>query len=383
MVYYYSIRSYCLYLYKIDEMAKVKFNNKEAVFFQALRERVDGYFKQNKIAQTGNFKLFSKTAILLSAIIIMYFLLLFDEAILGFPLNGWIKLGVCALFGVNVAAIGFNVMHDGAHGSYSKFKWVNEIMGHSLNVLGGSVMMWKQKHNIAHHTYTNIEGHDDDIDAGSLIRLHKDQPKLKFHKFQHIYGLFLYGFMYVYWVFYTDYYKYFSKQVSDNVPLRKLKTHEHLNFWVSKVFNYTIFIVIPIVQLGFLNWLIGYFLMAFVCGVVLSVVFQLAHIVEDAHFFAPNNDGLTVVEAEWAVYQLNTTVDFAPNSKFYTWLLGGLNFQVVHHLFPKISHVHYPEVRKIIAQTCKDFNIEYKVFPTMWGAFKSHISYLKQAGNAA
>jgi linoleoyl-CoA desaturase len=364
-------------------MAKVKFNNKEAVFFAALRERVDGYFKQNKIEQTGNFKLFSKTIILVSTLVIMYFLLVFDEAILGFALNGWIKLGIAALFGVNIAAIGFNVMHDGAHGSYSKIKWVNEIMGHSLNVLGGSVMMWKQKHNIAHHTYTNIEGHDDDIDAGSLIRLHKDQPKLKFHKFQHIYGLFLYGFMYVYWVFYTDYYKYFSKQVSDNVPLRKLKMHEHLNFWISKVFNYTIFIVIPIVQLGFLNWLIGYLLMAFVCGVVLSVVFQLAHIVEDAHFFAPDNKGLTVVEAEWAVYQLNTTVDFAPNSKFYTWLLGGLNFQVEHHLFPKISHVHYPEVRKIVEQTCKDFNIEYRVFPSMWSAFVSHITYLKQAGNAA
>ncbi len=364
-------------------MAKVKFNNKEAAFFAALRERVDGYFKQNKISQTGNFKLYSKTIILVCTIVAFYLLLMFDEAILGFALNGWIKVAICMLFGVNVAALGFNVMHDGAHGSYSRIKWVNEIMGHSLNVLGGSVMMWKQKHNIAHHTYTNIEGHDDDIDAGSLIRLHKDQKKLKFHKFQHIYGLFLYGFMYVYWVFYTDYYKYFSKQVSDNVPLRKMKFHEHLNFWISKIFNYTFFIVLPIWQVGFVNFLIGYLIMAFTSGVVLSVVFQLAHIVEDAHFFAPDSKGVTVVEAEWAVYQLNTTVDFAPNSKFLTWLLGGLNFQVEHHLFPKISHIHYPEIRKIVAQTCKDFNIEYRVFPTMWDAFKSHITYLKQAGNAA
>ncbi len=359
-------------------MAKVKFNNKDAVFFAALRERVDAYFKQNKIEQTGNFKLFAKTAVLISTIVALYVILVFFT-----PANIWLSILLCMLFGVNVAAIGFNIMHDGAHGSYSKHKWINEIMGHSLNVLGGSVFMWKQKHNIAHHTYTNIEGHDDDIDAGSLIRLHKDQPKLKMHRFQHIYGLFLYGFMYVYWVFYTDYYKYFTGEVSDNVPLRRMKTHEHINFWTSKIVNYTLLIVIPIIQVGFVKFIIGYSIMAFTGGVVLSVVFQLAHIVEDAHFFAPDNKGLTVIEAEWAVYQLNTTVDFAPNSKFLTWLLGGLNFQVIHHLFPKISHVHYPEIRKIVQQTCDEYKITYRTFPTMWGAFKSHMTYLKQTGAAA
>jgi linoleoyl-CoA desaturase len=364
-------------------MAKVKFNNKEAVFFHALRERVDGYFKQNKIEQTGNFKLFSKTIILIVSFVVLYSLLVFDEALLGFAISGWIKVGLSVLFGINLASIGFNVMHDGAHGSYSKIKWVNEVMGHSLNMIGGSVIMWKQKHNIAHHTYTNIEGHDDDIDAGVMLRMHKDQEKRPFHKYQHIYGLFLYGFLYIYWVFYTDYYKYFSRQISDGVPLRKLKMHEHFNFWISKVLNYVLFIVIPISQVGFVNFIIGYFIMAFTTGVVISVVFQLAHIVEEAHFFNPDTKGLTVVEAEWAVYQLNTTVDFAPGSKFLTWLLGGLNYQVIHHLFPKISHIHYPQIREIVAQTCKDYNIEYRVFPTMWDAFKSHMTHLKQSGQAA
>ncbi|MCX6181260.1 MAG: acyl-CoA desaturase, partial [Bacteroidetes bacterium] len=335
-------------------------------------------FKQNKIAPTGNFKLFSKTAILVVSIVLLYLALVTE-----FFSNGWVNVFLCMLMGVNVAAIGFNVMHDGAHGSYSKHKWINEIMGHSLNILGGSVFMWKQKHNIAHHTYTNIEGHDDDIDAGSLLRIHKDQPKLAIHRFQHIYGLFLYGFLYGYWVFYTDYYKYFTGQVSDNVPLRKMKTHEHIVFWVSKVVNLTLSVIIPIVLLGFTKFIIGYVIMLFTGGVVISVVFQLAHIVEEAHFFAPDTKGLTVVEAEWAVYQLNTTVDFAPNSRFLTWLLGGLNFQVIHHLFPKISHVHYPEIRKIVQQTCDEYKINYRTFPTMWGAFKSHMTYLKQTGNAA
>ncbi|MFM7024150.1 MAG: fatty acid desaturase family protein [Flavobacteriales bacterium] len=359
-------------------MAKVKFNNRDAVFFAELRERVDGYFKQNKIDQTGNFKLYLKTIVLMTTFIGLYITLVFFT-----PAYAWLNVLLCVLFGVNVAAIGFNIMHDGAHGSYSNNKWVNEIMGHTLNLMGGSVLMWKQKHNIAHHTYTNIEGHDDDIDAGSLIRLHKSQPKLPIHRFQHIYSLFLYGFMYVYWVFYTDYYKYFSGQVSDNVPLRKMKFHEHLNFWISKVVNLYLFVIIPIMQVGFVDFLIGYLIMAFSSGVVLSVVFQLAHIVEDAHFFAPDNKGLTVVEAEWAVYQLNTTVDFAPNNRVCTWLLGGLNFQVIHHLFPKISHIHYPEVRKIVQQTCQEYGITYRTFPTVWSAFKSHMTYLKQTGTAA
>ncbi len=359
-------------------MAKVKFNNKDAVFFSALRKKVDAYFDNNNIAPTGNFTLFSKTFILVVSLVFIYTALITQL----FP-YGWVNVLLCMLLGVNVAAIGFNVMHDGAHGSYSKYKWVNEIMGHSLNILGGSVFMWKQKHNIAHHTYTNIEGHDDDIDAGSLLRMHKDQPKLPLHKFQHIYGLFLYGFMYGYWVFYTDYYKYFTGEVSENVPLRKMKTHEHIVFWASKILNLFLFVALPIALLGFVNFLIGYLIVLFTGGIVISVVFQLAHIVEDAHFFSPDPTGLTVVEAEWAVYQLNTTVDFAPNSKVLTWLLGGLNFQVIHHLFPKISHVHYPEIRKIVQETCNEYNIAYRTFPTMWDAFKSHMRYLKATGTAA
>jgi len=358
-------------------MAKIKFNNSNALFFNTLKDRVDQYFVEKRIDYTGNFKLYLKTIILVSILVACYAILVFFT-----PASGWLSLSICAIMGLDMAAIGFNVMHDGAHGSYSKIKWVNNMMSYSLNLLGGSSFMWKLKHNVNHHSYTNIEGMDDDIDIKPWIRVHTTQPKYWFNKFQHIYGLLLYGLTYLFWIFMNDFRKYFSRKISDFTPIRKMKPSEHFAFWATKIGYVGLFLILPIYNVGVAYTLMGYGVTVFVCGIAIAIVFQLAHVVEDAPFIDTLGED-TKIETEWAVHQLNTTFNFATKNKTVSWLLGGLNFQVEHHLFPKISHIHYPELNKILMKTCKEFNIAYNEFPSVASALRSHLMHLKQIGSAA
>ncbi len=358
-------------------MAVVRFNNKNTEFFTTLRKRVDEYFNQTKKPITGNFRLYLKTIILFTTLIANYIVLTFYT-----PSQIWVSVVLCIIMGVNFAAIGFNVMHDGSHGSYSDNKFINKIMAFSLNLLGGSAYIWNLKHNVNHHTFTNIDGMDDDIDIKPFIRTNTNQPKYWFHRFQHIYFMALYGLTYLFWIFYQDFKKYFLSRVSEHTPMRKMSFRDHINFWMSKVIHIGIFIVIPLFTVGLVKFMVGYLIMAAVTGVLIAVVFQLAHIVKEANFKAPNAEKKLSIEEEWAVHQMNTTVNFATKSKSLGWLLGGLNFQIEHHLFPKISHIHYPKVSKIVRDTCKEFNVVYTEFPTMLQAFVSHAKYIKQSGVA-
>jgi len=356
-------------------MSKIRFSSNPS-FFHELRKRVDSYFKDQDISKTGDFRLYSKTIILLSSLLILYiWLVWFTPAI-------WVALILCGLMGVNMAAIGFNVMHDGAHGSYSSNPNINAVMGFALNVMGGNVYIWKLKHNINHHTFTNIEGHDDDIDIKPFLRIHEEQEKRWHHRFQHIYSVFLYGLTYIFWIYFNDFNKYFSGKVSEHTTLKKMDVKQHISFWASKVVYTFAFIVWPGMQLGWTSAIVGYLLMAGVTGIFIAIVFQLAHVVEDTEFVAPNKDEIKQLENEWAVHQLKTTVNFATGNRFLNWLLGGLNFQVEHHLFPSISHIHYPELNKIVRQACEEFNMPYKEYSGFFAAIQSHFSHLKQIGKA-
>jgi len=275
------------------------------------------------------------------------------------------------VFGVNLAAIGFNIMHDAGHNSFSENKRLNTLLSYSLNLLGGNIYFWKLKHNIAHHTYTNIDGEDHDIEV-KFMRIHHDQQLKKHHKYQHLYFLLLYSISYLAWIFYQDYEKYFRQRMSPNADKFNFPLKEKIIFWSSKVFHFILFLVIPIAVLGWTKALLGLLIAAVICGLCLAIVFQLAHVVDGTEF--KSNEA---VEEEWMIHQLQTTANFSTKSKVLTWLLGGLNFQVEHHLFPKISHVHYPELNKIVRQTCQEHNIKYIEYKTFWQAFMSHIRVIK------
>lgn len=341
-------------------------------FFSALRKKVDKYFSDNNLNTTGNTYVYLKSIIQLVTAAGLYVTLVF------FSPAAWLAIPLCILLGVNLAIIGFNTMHEGGHQSFSKSPWLNSVAAYMLNVLGGNQHFWKTKHNVNHHTFTNIEGLDTDIDVKPFMRLHEGQPLRWYHRFQHIYWVILYGISYLAWVFYEDFQKYFSGRISANGPRKRLSLFQHLVFWISKFMFVAAYIVLPIIMTGWLPWLIGFSIITFVCGVCISVVFQLAHVVEGTEFYQ-SKDG---DKNDWATHQVNTTANFATDNKLLHWLLGGLNFQIEHHLFPRINHIHYPVVSKFVKETCRETGIQYKEYKTMLAAFLSHLSHLRRLGQA-
>lgn len=349
-----------------------KFPNTKNSLHSELKSRVQQYFTENNIKQTGNFALWHKAIVLVAGFFALYLHLL-----IGQPAWYW-GLLECALLGCIVASIGFNVMHDGGHGSFSESKLMNRIASYSSSMLGASQFMWNMKHNMIHHTYTNVDGVDDDIEIGVLMRMAPTQKHYKLHRFQHIYFVGLYMMMYIFWVFFSDYNKYFSRKIGA-VPLKKMSANDHIRFWVVKIWHAAIFIIIPIIAVGWLQWLIGFLTLSLVGGFILSIVFQLAHTVEDAEFPVANFDTQKLPD-EFAAHQIKTTANFATKDKVINWFVGGLNFQIEHHLFPKISHIHYPAISEIVKKVCKEYQLEYIEYPTMRKAVVAHVNFLKDMG---
>ncbi|HZH01394.1 MAG TPA: acyl-CoA desaturase, partial [Flavisolibacter sp.] len=349
-------------------MAKVSFNNNKQVFYSTLKKSVDQYFTSNNLKKTGNWKLYLKTVILIPLALLIYVILLFTDY------AAWVGASLSILLGLTLVSIAFNIMHDACHGSYSSRKWVNELMGLTMNALGANAYIWKIKHNVVHHTYTNVDGIDDDIAKSPVLRHCPSQKWMPAHRFQHIYMFFLYAVSTILWVFLTDMIKYFSRKII--VTEMKFTLKEHLIFWVSKLLYIGFYIVIPILMLGWQTWLVGYLIINITMGLTLSLVFQLAHVVEKTEFEVAEEKP-KVIDTEWAIHELRTTANFAPGNKIVSWFVGGLNFQVEHHLFPRVSHVHYAALSKIVKEHCDQFGIPYHSYPKMRQAVASHIRVMK------
>ncbi|WP_431216388.1 fatty acid desaturase family protein [Puia sp. P3] len=353
-------------------MPKISFNNSNHVFYTSLKTSVNNYFAHTDQKKTGDPRLYAKTVILILAAISLYTSVLLLHM-------AWLPEVVCsALLGFILASIGFNVMHDANHGSYSSRKWVNELLGLTLNALGGNSFIWKQKHNIIHHTYTNIDGVDDDIAKSPFIRMCSSQRWVPAHRVQHLYTPFLYAFSSMIWILFQDFEKYFRKKIVDT-PLSKMSAADHLIFWVSKILYLLFYIAIPVVLMGWQHWLLFFISMHIGLGLTLSIVFQLAHVVEETEFESVSGDDKQI-ENEWAIHQVRTTANFSPNRPILSWFVGGLNYQVEHHLFPKISHIHYPALSKLVQKECEVFDLPYNSLPSFKAAVISHFRFIRTLG---
>ena len=290
----------------------------------------------------------------------------------------WMAAPLAISLALSMAAIGFNIQHDGSHGAYSKRPWINKLMALTLDLLGGSSYGWACKHNIVHHTYANITGHDDDIDIGIFGRLSPHQRRFGFHRWQHIYLWFLYGFVAIKWHFYDDF---------RDVILGRFGGHQHARpkgwdlatFVGGKALFFSLALGIPLIVHPVWVVLAWYLAVSFVEGVALSLIFQLPHCAENAAFPLPSeNTGR--METPWAVHQVQTTVNYANKNRLLSWYVGGLNFQIEHHLFPRICHVHYPAIAPLVEQTCQEFGVEYKKNETFRSAIASHFRWLRTMG---
>lgn len=352
-------------------MAKVSFNNKEQLFFSSVKKSVDEYFKTHQLKRTGNWSLYIKTIVLIPLAISIYLFFLFGSY------SAFAGIILCIMMGLILVSIAFNVMHDACHGSYSRKKWINELLGLTMNALGSNAYIWKIKHNVVHHTYTNVDGIDDDIIKSPLLRLCPTQKRTPVHRLQFIYMFAVYSLSTILWVFVTDMMKYFSRKIV--VTEMKISLKEHILFWVSKVLYFGFYIVLPVLLLGWQSWLAGYLIVNCTMGLTLALVFQLAHVVEKTSFEEAGEQAKTI-DTEWAVHEVKTTANFAPGNAIISWFVGGLNYQVEHHLFPRVSHIHYPAISELVREQCEKFALPYHCYPTIRSAVASHIRVMKQLG---
>lgn len=301
-------------------------------------------------------------------------------AVLVFVASGVMEGTLAAIsLGLSIAAVGMSIQHDANHSAYSKRRWVNRLFGATLDVMGVCSHVWRPKHNVGHHTFTNVEGIDYDLDFGALARLTARQPHRSWHRYQHLYLWFFYGFLLPKWVFYDDFVIVRRRMIGVHaLPPLGRKGLASFVFW--KLFFVGWAIVVPALFHPLWQVLVFHTVAAFTLGITLGTIFQLAHCTQSATF--PAAPVSARMPTEWAEHQLLTTADFAPRSAVVTWFAGGLNFQVEHHLFPKVCHLHYPALARIVAEVAERHGIRHRSHATLGSALRAHFAHLRDLSRA-
>ena len=351
-------------------MNKIKFQHEPANgFYETLKRRVHEHFTENNISKYANHEAIIKSFLFCTCFGCCYLLLLSGKLTFGLFLLTWFIMGIFLI----LAAM--SLVHDAAHGVFSSRKWVNEILLRFTNLAGGDGYMYKYKHTVSHHPYTNIHGADIDLEQSGIVRVTPFSKTHKRHNYQYKYMKILYPFFILFWVLVRDF-KYYRKK---KIGLAEAH-HTYFNWFFlffSKAFYLFYMLEIPyyVLHLNFAAILAGFVCMQLGSGLIAMFALLGNHVVEDSIFISPGNDGL--IHCSWGEHQLRTTDDYSPDSKIISYLFSGLNHHVAHHLFPKYCHVHYPAVTKIVRETAREFGLRYR-YHSLTGALTSHFRLLKK-----
>ncbi|MEQ9422818.1 MAG: acyl-CoA desaturase [Cyclobacteriaceae bacterium] len=360
-----------------NSIPQPRFPQDSSGFFNILQARVNKYFSDYQLGKSGGTRLIVKSLLMLILFLSPYFI------ILSLQPNILLATVLLIIMGIGKAGVGMAVMHDALHGSLSKRQWLNNLFGASIYILGGNVINWKIQHNVLHHTYPNVYKIDEDVSTkGMIVRLSPQSKPQGIQKFQHMYTLPLYGLMTL--SFLVKDFKQLFRYNNNGITRKQGKkpTIEIIKLISTKVAYLSAFLILPIFLTAY-SWLhviVGFLIFHAVAGLILSIVFQLAHSVETTDYPEINAGGN--LNDSWAIHQLKTTSNFAPKSRWVSWYTGGLNHQIEHHLFPHISHVHYDNIAEIVKKTAAEFRLPYHSQATVLSALKSHIRMLKELGTA-
>jgi linoleoyl-CoA desaturase len=341
-------------------------------FHAELRERVRQLLADPVRRRRAQRAMYAKSALMTAWAVASWVLLVL-------VVDAWWQAAAAAVsLGLALAGIGFNITHDANHGSYSPHPRLNRAMSWSMDLMGASSYVWRTKHNVVHHTYTNIAGADSDIDSMPFARFAPEQPRRRLHRFQHIYIWGLYGLFAIKWHTTGDF-GYLRAGLIGETPFRWPRGRELVGFWAGKALFAAWAIVIPLLIHPAWQVALGFAAVSFVLAATLAVTFQLAHCLEEADF--PSAERMAEGgRSEWARHQVETTVDFAPRSRLVTWYLGGLNFQIEHHLFSRVLHTHYPAMAGVVSEVCERHGVRYRAHPTVGSALASHTRWLRRMG---
>ncbi len=360
----------------IPQQQTLRFAPTHRDFVSTLNKRVNEYFKGRGISRQGNAEMVIKSVCMFAAYFAPYILIATGVITGGLPL-----IAALLVMSLGLAGIGLSVMHDANHGAYSKHPWINTAVGYSLNLIGANAFNWKIQHNVLHHSFTNVHEEDEDISPRGVLRLSPHSEWKKMHRYQFIYAWFLYGLMTIVWLFFKDFVRIVNYHRSGIAAKQKANiTNEWIIMIASKLFYIGYIFVIPVVFTALPWWLIivGILGMHYIAGFLLAIIFQPAHVIEGTEYPLPDSE--RTMENNWAVHQLLTTTNFGNKSRWFSWYVGGLNFQIEHHLFPNICHVHYRKIAGIVEKTALEYGLPYKSSRTFLAALAGHARLLKQLG---
>lgn len=359
-------------------MEKIKFirqNIEEREFAHEVRKRVRAYFKDNNKTIYGNFNMYLKSFVILGIYLVPFILILTTS------MSTWTALGLTIIMGIGEAGVGMSIMHDGVHHAYSSKKWINNLASATMFLLGSNIFNWKIQHNIKHHTFTNIFKYDPDISNINIIRLCQYGPYKKYHRYQHFYAFPLYGLMTFARLFGEIGVLLGYNREGITEELNVNPTWQLVKLVAIKIVYLTVIIGLPLWLTDYAFWqiLLGFIVLHLTAGMIMSTVFQMAHVVEGTEQFLTDKNHH--IEGDWLVHQLRTTSDFGRKNGLFSWYIGGLDFQIEHHLFQNICHVHYPAISNIIKKTAEEYGFTYNLKNNVFSALASHFRRLKELGN--
>lgn len=357
----------------------VRFNRAVAPdFAQALKQRVNDYFETNKISRYATPGMVFKSIFMLALYFVPYALIMSNTFS-----SPWAVFAMWVLIGFGTAGIGLSIMHDANHGAYSRHGWINDMMGYTLNLVGGSAIIWRIQHNVLHHSYTNIDGMDEDIHPGKLMRFSPHQPLAKHHRYQFIFAWFLYGLMTLLWITAKEFRQIARYQKMGLIePQGRTYRGVMIELFVFKALYYVYMLILPLMVSNVAWWqtLIFFLVAHFISGLTLGMVFQPAHVMSECEYPMPDEKGN--IDNNFAVHQLQTTSNFAPTNRILGWYVGGLNYQVEHHLLSNVCHVHYRKLSPIVKATAEEYGLPYHSQPTFTKALWEHGKMLWKLGRA-
>jgi len=353
---------------------KIRFAPRGATaFISDVKTEVARYFEEKSLSKHANAGMVLKTILILSLTYGSYGMIVSGQ----FGL--WTMLGLCVLMGIGAAGTGFSISHDALHGAYSSHPMVNRILGFTFDLLGANGYMWKITHNVIHHTYTNIPGIDEDLTVSPVVRLSPEAPRYWFHRFQHIFAFPAYSLATLNWLFAKDFQQFLKKDIGPYKGKKHPPFEVFTLIWTKLVvIGYMIVIPLLVLDITWWQFAIGFLAMHMTAGLILGLIFQLAHVVEGPEYLGPDGDGN--MEHTWLIHEMRTTANFARRNRLLSWYVGGLNFQIEHHLFPQVCSIHYPKISDIVRDVAHRHGVPYNDHPTLRKSIGSHYRMLKQLG---
>jgi len=340
-------------------------------FQKVLRQRLDQYFAIRDLSPKGDLTMWTKIGVGLGVLAASWM------AIYALHPGAWLFLGMYVLGGLAQTFLLLNIAHDSNHNAISSEASVNKALNYVFDICGISSYMWRILHHRGHHSCVNVHGEDDALTGRGLLRFTPYEPLRPMHRFQHVYALFLYAVFSLEYVFVRDF-ECFFWGAHDYLRQTRHPLREYVVLFAGKAFYLTYMLVLPVLLLHIPVLLVAgaFLLVHLIVGLSVALVFQTTHTVDNTYFPEGRN------EFKNSVYHIfATTADYATTNPMVSWLTGGLNHHVVHHLCPFVCHTHYGPLTQIVKETADEFGVPYRQHPTMTRAIWHHLILLKQLGD--